>query len=78
MQKIFYIHVSSALTMYVGFFIAFVSSILYLVKRENKYHWRCNSAIEAALFVLLYRTGDWTVLPWAKPIWGDYWTGTFA
>ncbi|MCB1197016.1 MAG: cytochrome c biogenesis protein CcsA [Deltaproteobacteria bacterium] len=71
-QKIFYIHVSSALTMYVGFFIAFVSSILYLVKRENKYHWRSNSAIEVGyLFCCIVLVTGPT---WAKPIWGDYWT----
>lgn len=71
-QKIFYIHVSSALTMYLGFFIAFLSSIAYLWKRNPTYFWISKSAIEVGYVfccaVLL--TGPF----WAKPIWGAYWT----
>lgn len=71
-QKIFYIHVSSALTMYVGFFIAFFSSILYLLKRKPSYYWKSIAAIEVGyLFCcIVLITGP----IWAKPIWGAYWT----
>ena len=34
-QKIFYIHVSSAMTMYLGFFISFLSGIFYLAERKT-------------------------------------------
>lgn len=71
-QKIFYIHVSSAITMYVGFFLSFLSALMYLI--ERKLHWDeiCVSASEVGFFfcttVLL--TGP----VWAKPIWGTWWT----
>ncbi|MCB0272504.1 MAG: cytochrome c biogenesis protein CcsA [Bdellovibrionales bacterium] len=71
-QKIFYIHVSSALTMYVGFFIAFIASIIHLYKRESRYYWMSKSAIEVGYVFccIVLLTGP----VWAKPIWGAYWT----
>jgi len=71
-QKIFYIHVSSAITMYVAFFIAFVSGILYLVQRRLIHIDRLHASIEVGyLFIcIVLLTGP----IWAKPIWGTYWT----
>lgn len=71
-QKIFYIHVACAITMYVGFFIAFVSSIFFLL--EKRLHWDefAVSGAEVGFFLctVVLLTGP----VWAKPIWGTWWT----
>ena len=70
-QKIFYVHVSSAITMYVGFFLAFIGGLLYLI--EKKVHWDeiVVSAAEVSFFfcTIVLLTGP----IWAKPIWGAWW-----
>lgn len=71
-QKIFYIHVSSAITMYLGFFLAFLSGIMFFIERKLLWdEWGSTAAEVAWVFctsVLL--TGP----AWAKPIWGTWWT----
>lgn len=71
-QKIFYVHVSSAITMYIGFFISFLFSISYFVTKKNMHFYVSQSALEVAYVfcccVLI--TGP----IWAKPIWGTFWT----
>ena len=66
-QKIFYYHVPSAFMMYAGFSVCFVSSILYLYKKDKKYDiWALCSAEVGLLFcTLVLLTGP----IWAKPIW---------
>lgn len=71
-QKIFYIHVASAMTMYLGFFLSFLAGIMYLVERKPLWDELGASASEIGwvfcLAVLL--TGP----IWARPIWGTWWT----
>jgi heme exporter protein C len=71
-QKIFYIHVASALTMYLGFFISFLFSISYLMKKRATHFFVSQSALEVAYVfcITMLLTGPL----WAKPIWGVYWT----
>ena len=71
-QKIFYYHVPSAFMMYVGFTVCFVSSILYLSKKEKKYDiWAlCGAEVGLLFCTLVLLTGP----IWAKPIWGKWWT----
>ncbi|MFH1263839.1 MAG: cytochrome c biogenesis protein CcsA [Pseudomonadota bacterium] len=71
-QKIFYVHVACAMTMYVGFATAFVSSLLYLADRREKYDEIAVSGAEVGFFfcTIVLSTG----LVWAKPIWGAWWT----
>lgn len=71
-QKTFYIHVGAAMAMYVGCFLSFLFSILYLVKKRISHFQISQSSLEVGYIfcciVLL-------VGPiWAKPIWGTYWT----
>ena len=70
-QKIFYYHAPSAFVMFAGFFICFVSSILYLWKRQKKWDiWASSSAEVGLLFcTLVLLTGP----IWARPIWGAWW-----
>lgn len=71
-QKIFYIHVSSAITMYLGYFISFMFAILYFKKKKIAHFQISQSALEVAyVFTCIVLT---TGPIWAKPIWGTYWT----
>ena len=71
-QRIFYFHVPSAWTGFVAFFISFVASITYLLKRDPKWDWLAVSATEigVAFFTVVLTTGP----IWAKPVWGIWWT----
>jgi heme exporter protein C len=71
-QKIFYIHVACALTMYVGFFIAWIAAIMYLLERKLLWDRLAISSAEVGFFfcTVVLLTGP----IWAKPIWGTWWT----
>jgi heme exporter protein C len=71
-QKIFYLHVSSALSSFVAFGICFYANLTYVFKRQPKSDWLGVAAAEVGLafiFVVLI-TGP----IWAHPVWGIWWT----
>jgi heme exporter protein C len=71
-QRIFYFHVSFALTMFLAFFIVFISSIIYLWKRLT---WWDNVAASAAEIGVVFCTLVLITGPiWARPIWGAWWS----
>ncbi|MEQ9730127.1 MAG: cytochrome c biogenesis protein CcsA [Candidatus Methanoperedens sp.] len=69
--KIFYFHVPIAVTAYLAFAIVFVSSILYLRTKQQKWDIRAISASEiGVIFALLTLiTGSL----WARSAWGAFW-----
>jgi heme exporter protein C len=71
-QRIFYMHVPSAWSGFVAFFISFVASIAYLRSRSPKWDWLAVSSAEigVAFFSVVLVTGP----IWAKPVWGIWWT----
>ena len=71
-QRIFYIHVGSAWTAGIAYFVVAVAGALYLAKRDPRYDWAALSAGEAgfAFTTVVLVTGP----IWAKPIWGIWWT----
>lgn len=71
-QRIFYFHVPVAWVALLAFFIVFLSSILYLWKRESKWDVIAGSSAEVGVLftTLILLTGS----IWAKPIWGAWWT----
>ena len=71
-QRIFYFHVPVAWVGFLAFFVTFVSSILYLWKRQVKWDAiACASAEVGIVFTtLVLITGP----IWAKPVWGIWWT----
>ena len=71
-QRIFYFHVSSALTMFLAFFVVFIASIVYLWKRLP---WWDNIAASAAEIGVVFCTLVLITGPiWARPIWGAWWS----
>ncbi len=71
-QRVFYFHVPVAWVAFLAFFIVFLSSILYLWKRESKWDIIASSSAEVGVVftTLVLITGS----IWAKPIWGVWWT----
>ncbi len=70
-QRIFYIMVPSGWLAMLSFVIIFVSSILYLAKREGKWDILAHCAAEIGIIftTLTLITGSL----WAKPAWGVWW-----
>jgi heme exporter protein C len=71
-QRIFYFHVPSAWVAFLGFFVVFVSSILYLTTRKLVWDVVAHSAAE--LGVLFCAIVLFTGPIWARPVWGTWWT----
>src|SRR5215813_4662999 len=71
-QKIFYFHVSSAITMFLAFFLVCAASILYLWKHSDWWDVVAFSAAEIGVVfcTLVLITGPL----WARPIWGTWWS----
>ena len=71
-QRIFYFHVPSAWVAFLGFFVVFVASILYLATRRLICDTVAHSAAE--LGVLFCAIVLFTGPIWARPAWGTWWT----
>ena len=71
-QRLFYIHVPSALAAYGAFFVLFVASVLVLWKRDMRFDPLARAA--AGVGVLFTGLTLATGAIWGKPIWGVYWT----
>ena len=70
-QKIFYFHISSALTVFLAFGVTFISSILYLIKRADKYDTIALASTEIGIVfgVVVFTTGP----IWARFAWNTWW-----
>src|SRR5689334_15310582 len=72
LQKIMYVHVPAAWTMFIGFAIVFGSSILYLWRGEEKHDLLASSAAEATAVFTALTLALGSI--WGKPTWGVWWT----
>ena len=71
-QRIFYLHVSSAWTGLTAFFICFIGNLMYVWRREPRWDW---VGICAAEVGLVFTTVVLVTGPiWAHPVWGIWWT----
>ena len=70
-QKIFYFHLPAAYSMYLAWAICTVTSILYVVKRDDKFDIVSRASAEVALVfgIMVMTTGPL----WGKKAWGAYW-----
>ena len=71
-QRIFYLHVSSAWTGLTAFFVCFIGNLMYVWRREPRWDWVAVSAAEVGL---VFTTVVLVTGPiWAHPVWGIWWT----
>ena len=70
-QKIFYFHISSAFTLFLAFGVTCISSILYLIKRRDKYDTIAFVSTEIGIVfgVVVFTTGP----IWARFAWNTWW-----
>lgn len=71
-QRVFYIHVPIALMSFLAFFIVFVGSLMYLIRRSSRWDSLALSAGEVG--VVLVSIALITGVIWAKPVWNVWWT----
>jgi heme exporter protein C len=71
-QRIFYFHVPSAWAGFLAFGVTFVTSILYLAKRDSKWDViaHCSAQLGVLFTTLVLLSGP----IWARPVWGVWWT----
>jgi heme exporter protein C len=71
-QKIFYFHLSCALVAFLSFFTAFVSGIMYLLRKNLKWDILGAASVEIGLVftTLVLITG----VLWGRPVWNAWWT----
>lgn len=69
-QKIFYFHVPSAIGAYLGFFLAFVFSVVYLLRPSDRSDAMAHAGVEVGLIfcAMVLTSGPM----WARPIWGKF------
>jgi heme exporter protein C len=70
-QRIFYFHVSIAITSLIAFGVAFVAGLLYLRKREGRFDEI--GAVSIALGLVMSALTVLTGSIWAKASWGIWW-----
>lgn len=71
-QKIFYFHVSAAATAYLAFFVTFVCSIGYLIKRSLRFDTLAVSSAEIGVILCSIALLSGPI--WARYAWNTWWT----
>jgi heme exporter protein C len=71
-QRVFYLHLPLAWIAYLTFFIVFLASLLYLLRRDERWDRLARSSAEIGVVftTLVLVTGS----IWARPIWGTWWS----
>lgn len=69
--KIFYFHVPIAISAYVAFAAVFISSILYLRNKEQKWDIMALSAAEVGVVFAFLTLASGSI--WARSAWGEFW-----
>ena len=71
-QRIFYFHVPIAIMSFLAFFVVFIASIGFLIKRNARWDSVAHGAAEVGVvFVTLALISG---VIWARPVWGTWWT----
>src|SRR5688572_17442311 len=71
-QEVFYFHIGTAWTALLGFILAAVFSIVYLVTKDLKWDRFQVAAIEVSLVFFLITIVLGSI--WARPVWNTWWT----
>lgn len=70
-QRIFYVHVPVSWCAFVAFFVVFVASIVFLIKRDERWDWLAVSAAELGLLMTTLSLISGII--WGRPTWGVWW-----
>ena len=71
-QRIFYFHVPIAVMSFLAFFVVFLASVVFLVRRTPVWDRLAHASAEVGVvFVTLALI---TGVIWARPIWNTWWT----
>jgi heme exporter protein C len=71
-QKVFYFHVANAWVGMLGFLLAAVAGVFYLIKHDQKWDIIEQAAVEISL--VFFFTTIVTGSIWARPVWNTWWT----
>ncbi len=69
--KIFYFHLPIAISAYLAFAVVFISSVLYLRGKQQKWDITALSAAEVGVIFAFLTLASGSI--WAKSAWGAYW-----
>jgi heme exporter protein C len=72
LQKIMYVHVPSAWIAMIAFFVVFIASVLYLIRRDIRYDLAAASAAEVGVILTALTLALGSI--WGRPTWGIWWT----
>ncbi|MDA1127356.1 MAG: cytochrome c biogenesis protein [Chloroflexi bacterium] len=71
-QRVFYFHVPVAIMSFLAFFVVFLGSLMYLIKRTPK--WDAIAHASAEVGVVFVTLALITGIIWARPVWNTWWT----
>jgi len=71
-QRVFYFHVPIAIVSFLAFFVVFIASLGYLMKRTSK--WDAIAHASAEIGVVFVTLALLTGIIWARPVWNTWWT----
>ena len=71
-QRVFYFHVPIAIMSFLAFFVVFIGSLMYLIKRTPK--WDAIAHASAEVGVVFVTLALLTGIIWARPVWNTWWT----
>ena len=71
-QRVFYFHVPVAIMSFAAFFVVFVGSLGYLIRRTPR--WDAIAHASAEVGVVFVTLALLTGIIWARPVWNTWWT----
>src|SRR5512147_3263300 len=71
-QRVFYFHIGTAWTALLGFILAAVFSVIFLISKDLKWDRYQVAAIEVSLVFFLITIVLGSI--WARPVWNTWWT----
>ena len=71
-QRVFYFHIGTAWTALLGFILAAVFSVVYLITKDLKWDRYQVAAVEVSLVFFLITIVLGSI--WARPVWNTWWT----
>ncbi len=71
-QRVFYFHIGTAWTALLGFLLAAVFSVVYLIRKDLKWDRLQVAAVEVSLVFFLITIVLGSI--WARPTWNTWWT----